>query len=273
MLRLKTSDGWYLIRHPDHANLAGKFANHWGNAVFTKPEPRADVLHGISCHDDGWAERDKNPFLTRAGKPSAFSTELIGKYTAFEEIDLPEYLGVRGRALEVVAARNPYSAILVSMHTCNLLTVHADRTTIKPAELPLLDAFVQKQRMRQVELRGLCMDSGKYSARDMDEETLRQHWCLLQGCDNLSLLSCVDFDGPGTLLHQFPTTSGQFTGVKVEHVAPRKFRLDPYPFDNPSLSFKIPGRRISGDTFASVEEYRTLYHSAPEETITVEICA
>ena len=93
MLRLQDNGGWWLVTHPDHAELAGRFAEQWGNAVFLAPEPRADVLAGIFHHDDGWRARDAAPQITRAGLPSAFSRELVGKYSAFEEIDLAAYLG------------------------------------------------------------------------------------------------------------------------------------------------------------------------------------
>ena len=34
MLRLETETGWWLVTHPDHARLAGAFAERWGNDVF-----------------------------------------------------------------------------------------------------------------------------------------------------------------------------------------------------------------------------------------------
>jgi hypothetical protein len=92
MLRLETETGWWLITHPDHARLAGAFAQRWGNDRFPQPEPREHVLRGIARHDDGWAVRDAEPQITRQGRPSAFSTELVGKYSGFEEIDLVDYL-------------------------------------------------------------------------------------------------------------------------------------------------------------------------------------
>ncbi len=39
------------------------------------------------------------------------------------------------------------------MHTYNLLTARADRTTIQPEQLPLLDAFLARQAQFQDELR------------------------------------------------------------------------------------------------------------------------
>ena len=80
MLRLESETGWWLITHVDHAQLAGAFAAQWGNDLFLPPEPRERVLRGISTHDDGWAARDSRPQITRQGKPSAFSVELVGKY-------------------------------------------------------------------------------------------------------------------------------------------------------------------------------------------------
>ncbi len=74
MLRSKSNNGWWLVTHPDHARLAGQFAEHWGNERFISPVPRADVLEGIKTHDDGWAARDAAPEITKQGKPSAFSS-------------------------------------------------------------------------------------------------------------------------------------------------------------------------------------------------------
>ena len=152
MLRLETDTGWWLVTHPDHARLAGAFAERWGNDQFLRPEPRTHVLKGIACHDDGWAARDAVPQITRQGKPSAFSTELVGKYSAFEEIDLSDYLAVRSRAVRLIAAEDPYAAVLISMHTYSLLNDHADRSTIAPDQLPLLDDFLVQQKALQQSL-------------------------------------------------------------------------------------------------------------------------
>jgi hypothetical protein len=83
------------------------------------------VLKGIAGHDDGWVARDSQPSITRQGKPSAFSIELVGKCSTFEEMDIEESLGVRARALRIIAEQNPYAGLLISMHTCNLLNAHA----------------------------------------------------------------------------------------------------------------------------------------------------
>src|ERR1700739_2718858 len=149
MLRLESQTGWWLVTHVGHAHLAGAFAERWGNELFLAPEPRERVLRGVNTHDDGWAARDQQPQITRQGKPSAFSVELVGKYSAFEEIDLADYLAVRDSAVRQIAQEDAYAAVRISMHTYNLLTDHADRSTIAPAQLPLLDQFLERQKAFQ----------------------------------------------------------------------------------------------------------------------------
>ena len=208
MLRLETETGWWLVTHPDHARLAGAFAERWGNERFLAPEPRANVLKGISRHDDGWATRDAAPQITRQGKPSAFSVELVGKYSAFEEIDLEEYLAVRDRAVRLVAEEDPYAALLISMHTYSLLSEHADRSTIAPQDLPLLDEFLARQREFQKMLRERMGSDPSLTPAQTTEETILDHFRLLQANDNLSLLTCVDFQQPSHLLHPLPLHDG-----------------------------------------------------------------
>ncbi len=273
MLRLETETGYWLVTHPDHARLAGAFAERWGNDRFLPPEPRAHVLKGISCHDDGWLARDAAPQITRQGKPSAFSTELVGKYSAFEEIDLADYLAVRDRAVRLIASEDPYAAVLISMHTYSLLHDHADRSTISPDQLPLLDNFLMQQRALQQSLLQQISSDARFAPERTTEAAVLDHFRLLQATDNLSLLTCVDFRRPAHLLHPLPLRDGGHTCVNVTSVGPRHFVLDPYPFAEPSLSFLFPARRIEGSVFQSAARLQTLYNQAPVEMLSVTVSA
>jgi len=273
MLRLETETGWWLITHPDHARLAGAFAERWGNDRFLPPEPRVNVLKGIARHDDGWAARDAKPEITRQGKPSAFSVELVGKYSAFEEIDLEDYLAVRDRAVRLIAAEDPYAAILISMHTHNLLTEHADRSTIAPAQLPLLDNFLAEQeKFQQTLLHQIDADS-RFTKEQKSEAAILDHFRLLQATDNLSLLTCVDFSKPANLLHPLPLRDGGHMRVDVKSAGSRHFVLKPYPFSEPSLTFHFPARQIKGKVFSSVADLRREFDAAPVETLSVTVSA
>lgn len=271
MLRMESKTGWWLIRHPDHARLAGAFAEAWGNAQFRRPEPRARVLKGIACHDDGWAARDAHPSITREGKPSAFSIELVGKYSAFEEIDLEEYLAVRERAVRIIADEDAYAGLLISMHTYNLLTAHADRSTIAPEGLVLLDAFLDRQRAYQDELRAAIASDLSLDDCAKAPQTIEEHFRLLQACDNLSLLSCVAFNALAHLLHPLPLNDGGTAEVEVTPAGTRRFRLCPWPFAEEEMTFRFPARHVKGKQFASSQALEAAFAAAPEETLSVTL--
>lgn len=273
MLRLETETGWWLVTHPDHARLAGAFAEKWGNDKFLPPEPRARVLKGIARHDDGWAARDAAPQITRQGKPSAFSVELVGKYSAFEEIDLADYLAVRDRAVRLIAEEDAYAAILISMHTYSLLSEHADRSTIAPADLPLLDAFLEQQKGFQRGLKEKIAADPTVSAAEKTDAAILDHFRLLQATDNLSLLTCVDFARPANLLHPLPLRDGGHTRVEVHSAGSRHFVLDPYPFASARLEFRFPARHVTGKTFASAADLQRAYAAAQPETLSVTVTA
>jgi hypothetical protein len=271
MLRMESETGWWLIRHPDHARLAGEFAAAWGNAVFRRPEPRARVLYGISTHDDGWAARDAHPSITRQGKPSAFSTELVGKYSAFEEIDLEEYLAVRDRAVRTIAEEDPYAGLLIAMHTYNLLTAHADRSTIAPEGLLLLDAFLARQRDYQDELRAEIAADDSLDALAKSDQMILEHFRLLQACDNLSLLTCVAYGSKAHLLHPLALNDGSTAEVQVIPLAARHFRLSPWPFSERELRFEFSVRHVAGKQFASSVELESAFVAAEREMLTVTL--
>jgi hypothetical protein len=229
------------------------------------------VLKGIACHDDGWTERDAAPQITRQGKPSAFSVELVGKYSAFEEIDLADYLAVRDRAVRLIAAADAYAAILISMHTYNLLTAHADRSTIAAAQLPFLDQFLEQQKVLQNSLVQKIAADPRFTPEQRTEAAIVDHFRLLQATDNLSLLTCVDFSQPAHLLHPLPLRDGGRARVEVRSVGSRHFELDPYPFAEPSLSFRFPARHVAGKIFRSVAELQREFETAPVEMLSVTV--
>ncbi len=273
MLRMESETGWWLTTHPDHARLAGAFAEAWGNEEFRKPEPRARVLHGIYCHDDGWIESDRRPSITREGKPSAFSVDLVGKYSALEEIDIEEHLTVRARAVRIIAEEDPYAGLLISMHNYNLLTEHADRHSIEEHDLALLDAFLDKQRDYQRELLFAIMGDESLSPSEKTHQCIQEHFRLLQACDCLSLLACVGFASPSHLLHPLPLNDGSNASVKVLPVGERQFRLNPWPFSERQLSFNFPARHIEGKHFGSSAELEIGFLIAPVEQMRVELSA
>lgn len=260
MIRIATPAGYTLVAHQDHARLAGRFAAHWGNALFPAPAALPEVLVAVARHDDAWAARDAAPFLTREGRPAAFTRELVGTYSAFEEIDLADYLAVRGAATEALAAAHPYAAILVSMHTHNLLTEQADLSTIAPADRPLHAAFLSAQLARQQEL---IAHLPAELAPHATPEKLQRAFEFLQFCDNLSLLVCVGYDQPRPVRHTHPDATGARRTITCTPLGESAYRLDPWPFDQPALDFTIPARHIASSACADLPTFRAAHAAAP----------
>jgi hypothetical protein len=78
---------------------------------------------------------------------------------------------------------------------------------------------------------------------------------------------------PSTLLHPFPTAEGSVTTITVEPLGPRRFRLDPYPFDQPKFTCTVPARYVPGRLFSSHKELADKFSSAPVELLTIAITA
>lgn len=270
MIRLESNDHWLLLGHADHAALAGQFARHWKNARFTPPDPFAHILDAVSRHDDSWRARDAQPELTPAGHPSAFSRELVGTYEAFEDIDLPAYLGVRGQATEQAAVRDPYSAVLISMHTVNLLTEQADPDTLDALDRALLEEFVQGQRVRQSELLDTLAERGM-DAELLTPPALRRGFEFLQACDSFSLLVGVDYPEHSHLRHRHPSGADDAEEIAYLPLGNHRYRLDPWPLDEAELVFDIPYRRVAKRATYSLEAFRQAYAQADVDIVQIHV--
>jgi hypothetical protein len=228
------------------------------------------VLTAVTRHDDAWGLRDAAPFLTREGRPSAFSRELVGMYSAFEEIDMADYLAVRGRAADVVAADNPYAAILISMHTVSLLTTHADLSGLSPADRELHARFIENQKKRQAEL--ISEISGDPAFADAIQPlALDRGFRFLQACDSLSLGVCVRFPTPKALRHTHPRRDGTFTEIIVAPLGDDTYRLSPYPLDQDEVVLELPCRSVTGKMFSSLDSFRAAFRAAPVVKLKVKL--
>jgi hypothetical protein len=157
------------------------------------------------------------------------------------------------------------------MHTYNLLTEHADRSTIAPEGLGLLDTFLERQRAYQAELRAQIQADSTLAPLEKSEQTILEHFRLLQACDNLSLLTCVAFMSPAHLLHPLPLNNGDHSEVLVSPAAPRNFRLAPWPFAEPEMTFTFSARHVEGKTFLSSQALEEAFLAAPVQKLTVSL--
>jgi hypothetical protein len=254
MIRSETDSAWILVTHPDHARIAGEFADAWGNERFARPEPYEPVRYAVYHHDDGWLARDASPSLTREEKPEAFTSALVGAYSAFEEIDLPAYLGVRAKATADVAAQDAYAGIVVSMHTYNLLTEQADASTIRPEHRAAYETFLADQLAWQREIAARLGAGG---------EGLRRAFEFLQCCDNLSLIVCSGYAQPRDLRHTHPDREGTRHVLRCEPAGEDTFKITPWPLARSRLTLKLPYRKIAKTDVTDLASYRAAFAAAP----------
>ena len=261
MIRDSFKQGWRLITHEAHAHLAGKFARHWKNDQFEPPMPFTHVLDAIRRHDDSWITRDSHPEITKDGLPSAFSSSLVGQYEAFEEISLEPYLEVRKQATKQARKRDPYAAVLISMHTVNLLTEQADLSTLNEEQRSLHSEFINDQRSIQTAIKKDIRDNTIFNGYASDQDFQRA-FEFLQACDSLSLFVCVDYDESTPLRHEHPRNVGDPVQIVYERVGSETYSCEPWPFDERELSLTIPYRYISQRAFDDAESFRQEYHDA-----------
>jgi len=113
--------------------------------------------------------------------------------------------------------------------------------------------------------------SNEYSPEDITEARVADNFHLLQACDNLSLLTCVDYQSPANLLHALPMKNGGRQSINVEHLGKRHFQLSPYPFAKSPLTIHFPARFVQSSHFTSNEELRVEFNDAAIEQLSVTV--
>ncbi len=139
--------------------------------------------------------------------------------------------------------------------------------------MPLLDDFLVSQKTLQDSLRKQIAADPKLKPEHKSENTILDHFRLLQASDYLSLLTCVDFQKPVNLLHALPTRDGKPATIQARSIGTRHFVLEPYPFAEPSITFQFPARHAKGKFFSSVKVLQDAYEAAPVEILTVTVSA
>jgi hypothetical protein len=83
----------------------------------------------------------------------------------------------------------------------------------------------------------------------------------------------VAFSSPAHLLHPLPLNGGGTAEVQVLPIAPRHFRLAPWPFAEQELVFTFPARHVEGSLFADSQSLEAAFHEAPVEQLNVTLSA
>lgn len=254
-------DLFFLFSQHDHALLSGRFAQHFGNTLFAAPQPRQPTLTAISLHDCGWVLHDDHPTLGEDHLPR----------DVFEN-PLPVALQMWSAAGQRLEQEDDYTRLLVSLHLLGLSAFAATRPHT-PAEVFELNRFQHREIERQELLRqrlgmrldrplklGLAMDNA-----DEAEQWLQHNHTILQILDRISLGLCCTEVPFSTIEKVVPRPGGTPVNITLRRTASTHLHVNPWPFDQPQISFPLSYRVVKGQPFADDAAFQVAYAAAPIE--------
>jgi hypothetical protein len=247
VIRRPYHGGWILISQRDHAALSGALMARWGNEAFTGPTPPAEVLLGISVHDDGWDAWDRSPGIHgETGYPLQF-TELTSE----------AYIPIWRRGVEHHREASPYAALLIALHTEHLARRRVEKVLGHAAdeEAARLTAFIaEMERLRQ-ELADAVMAQSETASERLEAE-IKTNFRLLQIGDLISLELCGGPSGPFSVERAPARVKGRFASVTFEPASEDVLVAHPYPFSEPDVEVSVSGWILHKKVFTSSAELR-----------------
>jgi hypothetical protein len=273
MIVAETATHYQFVTQPDHATLAGQFADHWGNDAFESLDPRSAMHLAAYHHDLGWSRYDRRPRLDEAGAPIDFRDVPAGAWTALYESGIDD-----------VVAMNAYAGLLVSLHGAGLRRKRYGLSPSWPETPPEFRAFVEREEDRQRTLVETLRDTGDRVSRS-DEAALQalhesggppdrdsrlwHNYKLLQAWDALSLGFCVTTSPPGIPELDAVSTAldDEDATLTVSRRSAGRFAIDPYPFDVDPLAVSVPFRTVAKDAFETEAGALRAYFDATRETL------
>lgn len=289
-----------MVTQPDHGQIAGYLAAHWGNDEFNAPgyfyessdhdRLRDEIVLGVSEHDNGWWEWEAVPELNENDGLPMNLTEFLH--------NLQEGMNRWRLGLPRFSEKHPYASLLMSFHAYWLYAQNVfdnpDPEFLHPLvrKKTLLDYTLEDEKIQDAknfitELEN--MQSGFISKVKEDPETA--HWVeeqhlkpnarFLQIMDALSLSLCSNL---------IPANEGESSGlgedqidfdnvprkswedrvtIKMEPKGNKKIVCEPYPFNIDPLPVSVP-TRIFNMPIVRPSHFQTEWHSHPVDRIEYE---
>lgn len=261
MIVREQADSWQVVLQPDHADLSAQFALAWGADGFARPAPLESVVIATARHDDGWAVWERAPGLDREGTAPR----------NFLDVEVPSHLAFYRAMIAAVVDHDPYAGLLVSMHGAGIYrgrygTQPSLKLTFADEVRERVEAFVREQEELHERL---VADLG------IADDERWVNYRLLQVYDRLSLYFCLrDLEtGEGETIEPAPRDyGGSEAALAIEPLGPWRVRIDPYPFAETPVRFRLLRRVLPKRSWPDGEHFRAVFAAtAPEETeITIE---
>jgi hypothetical protein len=252
IVRYETDGSIVMITQNDHAQLSGLFAAHWGNTLFEKARPYESAVRAAMFHDRGWIAYETSPRLNKD----------TGKTPNYRDVpNDSQQLAAFEWAGEWLSRIDAYAGLLISKHRTGLWQsrygVMRQPPPIQRGKLSDgVEAFISRSEARQRE-----------AAQGLDPVEVAKNYHLLQVWDLLSLYICSQERLKQDVIEPVPTGYSDPDGVRLAMtpVDATTIQLDPYPFDQPSLTASVVHRRLRKTTFRDENELRAAYFgTAPQ---------
>ena len=232
----------FVMKLAEHLELAGQFAENFGNDTFAQPEPREEFLYVCRWHDKGWQDLDDNPPLD---PDTGLPYNLV-------ETPLPIILLTSARSPEYNEAHHPYCGLIDSMHIWGLYNGRygmSDKKLINmiPDEHRMLaDGMLNNEFQRQQRLKATLGEDSR-TAGWVEEGPLFSNYKVLQFFDTLALyFNCSHAGARGEAEYEnVPLDSETDTTITIRPANGDAYSLDPYPFRESGLEVSFQGRYLS----------------------------
>jgi hypothetical protein len=252
IVRYQSDGSIVMITQNDHAQLSGLFAAHWGNDAFEKPRPYGSLVRAAMFHDRGWIRYETGPQLdAQTGRTPNYRDVPTDR----AQLDAFEWAG------DWLSAIDPYAGLLIAKHRTGLWQSRYGVITQPPGRArgklaPEIEAFIARNEAKQ-----------KSTAERLDGAELATNYNLLQVWDLMSLYICSDEVLKEDRIAPVPVSYSSRDGVAVT-LSPREagtIALDPYPFDQPSLTANVIHRRLTQSKFKDSAALQAAYFkTAPQ---------
>ena len=239
MIRKETSNGWIIFTQIDHAELAAEIMKYWGNSVFEKFRPWEEVLFAIGEHDCGWSEWDSNPRVNPANNYPM----------NFMEMNTRDQHLIWNKCFREHSLKHQYASALIAMHfekfNCKAISKNPyDGESVKLKNE--IDNFITEL---------MVSTKGIFESEAVDNAEVNLKY--LQIGDIISLALCHGWES--VQINEVPLNYNDMKSeLNLNSENGTNYLVNPYPFSQDNIEFKIRGKRLDQKYFSSDEELRIL---------------
>lgn len=250
---------WFFTTQADHSGLVGQVAAFWGNEAFSPPNPLRSMIIAAAEHDHVWVREDHQGLLKPDGIPYDFANLPYDRHTA-----------LYAEGAQQVASRDLYAGLMVSIHGMGIYNYRhgTDDTMIRPRnttrDSEVIDAYMDGEVEFQRKLmEKLTPESSAY----LEDDVFWTNYHLLQVWDRLGILMSKYQQEDFTIEPAPLGYAGEKTKLEFKRLGECHFKVAPYPFAVPQITFSFIARWLDRIEFESDDSYRRTLDLTPRSPI------